>query len=454
VFDRTVFELGGRGPGTVAVFLCGTHTRQDVLELLHHSTTFARSWNVNPGALAGSELWPVVVWFSHAAEPPGGPTARLLSALRKADAGRLGTLLVLGNRADVSVRGWLKAGDQFLPVDELCLPGPGMLRMAVGRLWPLPESGDGAGFRGSQDRAGAQGAGAQAGGARDDRLSHVEAFVGRGNPAAGRELLRRAAEPRVAVIGIGRLGTLLVLQGLLPYGVGSGGGLVLIDDDTVEPANLDIGLLPPEVVGWPKVIAAARMAEVLSPGADVLPVAASVSERAAVEQIVASDFLLSCVDRDWARAAVAVLAARYLKPHIDLAGGGAYTQSGRFSAGGDVRLFLPGWGGCAGCGLDIGAALVELQRGSGDQRGQRAQNDWLRERPGVSPVVLHAVMSAAMHLFLRVLGGELRRPEWHRLDANGALLSWQDFNDQRSPECCVCGINGLQGKGDWEHSDA
>lgn len=245
---------------------------------------------------------------------------------------------------------------------------------------------------------------------------------------------------------------MLTLEHLVPCDIGRDGWLVVIDSDKLELANCDVAPLPRCAVGLPKVEAVARMAVTLNPDAKVHPIFGTLSDRRAIEALVGSDFVFSCVDTDAARIAVAAPAARYLIPHIDFAAGGGYTKSRAVSIGGEVRLFLPGCQGCIACmGVqqDWKKAIRELNRSAEAEREQRLASNWQEERPGSYGPVLHSVIGAGMHKFWGLLTGRIRRPIWAHLDANQAIMEWHDWRRRASWQTCrVC--SRLSGLGDWD----
>lgn len=56
-------------------------------------------------------------------------------------------------------------------------------------------------------------------------------------------------------------------------------------------------------------------------GANVVPLVGTLSDQAVANALISSDVIFTVVDNDRGRVGAAVLAARYLKPHIDMTGG-------------------------------------------------------------------------------------------------------------------------------------
>jgi len=251
------------------------------------------------------------------------------------------------------------------------------------------------------------------------------------------------------------MGSRLILQELVPCEVGRDGWLVAVDGDRVELANLDCMPLPRCAVGLPKAEAVARMARLLDPDANVAPLVTVLSDPRAAEAAALSELMITCVDRQPARMMAAGVAARFCRVHMDLAGGAAFTESRAVSAGGEVRLALPGSsGGCVGCmndGQDWPTAVRDMNESAEGQRDERLRNDPHGERPGSCGAVLSSVLGTGMLLFWRLLQGRLRRSVWLHLDANGDRPEWQDWTRLAGAgECRVCTVDDVRGLGEWE----
>jgi len=226
--------------------------------------------------------------------------------------------------------------------------------------------------------------------------------------------------------------------------------IFLIDSDNVQEANRDVMRLPVGAVGMPKPLAVACMMKALYPDAQVVPVVGTISDRQAAEAVALSHLTVSCVDRNASRLAVAALCSRYNRVHLDLAGGGTYTQSGAIAIGGEVRLYVPGSGrGCVGCFGDrnVLASMQELDSTAGDELHRRLTNPWQLERPGSCGALLYSVAGTAMHLLWRLLQGHQRDSVWLHLDANDSQPIWHDWTGKAWKQICpICRLNGA---GDW-----
>lgn len=163
--------------------------------------------------------------------------------------------------------------------------------------------------------------------------------------ASGQARIRKL---RVAVVGLGGIGSLVSMQ-LAHLGVGE---LVLIDGDIVEASNLSriVGAQVKDIGRTSKVDVAARYIEVLGLGTRVFRVPDFCA--AHHEELLAScDIIVSCVDQVTPRALLNRLAYRHVIPLVDLGvvfrvdGAGAIIgDAGRVVIVGPGRPCLACWG--------------------------------------------------------------------------------------------------------------
>ena len=172
--------------------------------------------------------------------------------------------------------------------------------------------------------------------------------------------VRLIRKTQVAVVGAGRNGS-RVVQLLAAAGFGR---IDVIDDDVIEATNLDgmDGVLQ-EDVGQSKARCVGRSAYRLRPEQIVVGcIERPVTAEEAIVAIRRCDIIVTAVDSDAPRLFASILAARYLRPHLDVACGVVRTPVGRRLAG-DIRFLLPGDGcmHCAASGLpDESRAVREL----------------------------------------------------------------------------------------------
>jgi hypothetical protein len=421
IFDGIALRLSSRYQSEVAICAAGTCEREGRVELLHHSVEYARIWeklDVCLKRISGSGMRPMIIAYA-SRQPSQNEMDRYVSAFRMAGVSSGAFLQIRRAQGILAVGGWLLKDDEFSPVDILNLPGPGMTKLAVGRLWPLDTRAKKEDLVRKDDAD----AGPALQGMPD--LSRLKAFVGEGDTARGEEILNTAGELRIALVGCGRMGCKMVIE-LVKSGVARIGGYYFIDGDVVEEANRDVMMLPKSSVGKPKAEELAKLALALDPGAFVVPIVATVSDRLAAEAVVLSDVIFTCPDNDAPVFGTEVLSRRHNRIHFATSGGTAHTRSRAFAAGGEVYLSMCGCAGCPVCfaGMDHQRAIRELSRSREEERKRRANNDWLAERPGSSGAVLSSVAGTVMHLFWRLLQGKQRRSVWLHYDANGEVPNW------------------------------
>ena len=437
----------------------GVYEREQRVELLCRSAHWIQDLPREVRTTREQGLSPVVLW-QRSYGPVGDELSWVLDAFVRSGVERGAAIALIEGQSAVQALGWFMEADVVFPVDLLSLPGGGMLKMGTGHLWPLPED-EGVTRRQAvavvaKTRRKRKGKGRKPqsadGGLRRDRFSRVIRVIGDGDAARGEEELEKAAHVRAVLMGCGRIGQRLAIE-LVQLGVGSKAGLVVVDPDVAEEGNRDVMLFSPSAVGMPKAEAVAGMATALHPGYRIMPIVGSLSDSVAAEAVAACDFVFSCVDRDSARYGVAALAASHLRPHLDLAGGSAFTRSRGVVLGGEVRLGIPASpSGCVGCmgSASPRTAQRELSLGREEELGQRESTDWTKERPGSSGAVVCSVVGEGMLVFLSVLQGKQSGSIWRHLSVDRGVSTWHTWTDRAATATCrVCGARGLTGLGDY-----
>ncbi len=459
-FERMIYRLGsGRGinflglqaPGPViSVCWMGLYRREGRLELLHRRTEYAGAGTqldeeVRQCCQAG--LSPVIVAYG-SSRPNANQMQRYVSALGQAVDMCCGFVQVARAREILTASGFVAEENRFLPVDMINLPGPGMLRLAVGRVWPVDTAAEAGPAGAGTDTRGAGGTGKE----RD--LSRRIAFLGRGDMPRGLELFSRIKGLRITLIGAGRAGSKLLIE-LVKAGFAWEGGCYVADGDLVEEANLDVMLLPRSSVGKPKAEEVARLAMAVEQSCRVYPIVGTISDGLAAEAAASSDIIITCADNDAAVFGSEVLARRYNRVHLAVTGGTARTVSNAVAAGGEVRLSLCGCPGCCICfgSLDVRRCMRELSRSPEQERADRLNADPLRERAGSDGGILSSVVGGAMHLLDRLVQGTQRRSVWMHYDVNGEIPGWSDWTSRARRSCKYCAAEQFGGDGDWEEHD-
>lgn len=259
----------------------------------------------------------------------------------------------------------------------------------------------------------------------------------------GKEGQERLGAAKVAVVGIGGLGTHVVQQ-LALLGVGQ---LSLIDPQDLDRTNFNryIGVFYDDPVpGTLKVDVGARMVKKINPETRVVSIPDSLISQRAFEAIIASDYVFGCLDCEGVRLILNELCAAYSKPYLDLA-------SGIFlgNPGGRVCVAWDGRG-CIVCyrELDVAEAQTDLMNPE-----VRRDRDAIYGVPrgligdaGPSVVSINGVIAsiAATEFMLLVTGVRTipKRLITYRAHTGGVSVK----TDGPEPDCYYC--VGLWGKGE------
>ena len=228
----------------------------------------------------------------------------------------------------------------------------------------------------------------------------------------------------VAVIGLGGFGSHLALH-LASLGVGH---LALVDDDTVEAANLNRHVLARDSdVGRQKVDAAAENLRAINPLIDISTSAVRVTCAADVETwMLGADLVVCAADRPrveidgWFNAA----ALRSRTPWL---------RGATVGLSAVVDLFVPGRTACAQC---------RLEPGDGDTNARMVEQLRVDARRGTSPVVSPVaglLGSLAALETTKFLTGVAPTPLLdHQLVVDLLSSEVHHVPDRRVPTCTAC----------------
>ena len=228
--------------------------------------------------------------------------------------------------------------------------------------------------------------------------------------ALGPTVLNRLQRSRIAVLGNGRIGSILA-HGLVRLGVAH---LLVIDPDDMEPHNLD-GDLPPNFEGRPKVEALSRfLRPLLRPGATVdarrLPIASPV----AGDLLAETNLVIVCVDNDaarlwanaWALSGHTNLLALTTGQHTD-------PSTGQRLAAAELRL-LPAGTGCLAC-LGGFAQASELLTQLQNPLPAPTPADVREQRPGSLRSWAGIAANLGLRMVEQLVAGDLDRALFRRL---------------------------------------
>ncbi len=267
----------------------------------------------------------------------------------------------------------------------------------------------------------------------------------RQEPLLGEEGQAKLAAARVAVVGVGGLGTHVVQQ-LALLGVGE---LALIDSEELAKTdrNRYIGARHDDPIpGMPKVDIGERTAKDIDPAIRVVKILESLVSDEAFAAVIAADYVFGCLDSEGARLVLTELTAAYAKPYIDLASDVMPGEPLRY--GGQVCVAWDGNGCLVCCGLlDVAEAQAELA-GVEDRRNRDALYGVERAalgRSGPSVVSINGVIASlgVTEFMVGVTG--LRAPQrvlTYRGRRGGVGVS----QDEPMPDCYYC--RGIRGRGD------
>ncbi len=258
----------------------------------------------------------------------------------------------------------------------------------------------------------------------------------------GKEGQARLRDTRVAVVGIGGVGTHVVQQ-LALLGVGD---LLLIDDEELDETNRNryIGVRHDDPIpGTPKVDIGQRIARWIDPEIRTRKVLASVASAEAIDALIEAQYIFGCLDSEGARLMLTELSAAYAVPYIDVASD--ILLGDRLHYGGRVCVAWEG-DGCLFCldELDIAEARVDL---AGDLARKDRDAIYGVERSllgtvGPSVVSINGIVASyAVTEFM--LGITDIRPPHHLLVYRGDLGKVTVNTDPPHADCYYCkGIRG------------
>ncbi len=261
----------------------------------------------------------------------------------------------------------------------------------------------------------------------------------------GEEGQQQLATTRVAVIGIGGLGTHVVQQ-LALLGVGE---ITLNDSEELAETNRNryIGVRHDDLIpGTRKVDIGERIIKEIDPAISVRKVHDSLISEKVFEAVIHADYVFGCLDCEGARLVLNELCAAYSRPYLDLASDIIPENPPNY--GGRVFISLDSQG-CIVCYglLDITEAQADLAgpHGRRDREALYGVDPKILGRSGPSVVSINGVVaSLAVTEFLVTVTG-IRSPK--RLIRYLAHMGRLPIStDDPAPDCYYC--KGIRGRGD------
>ncbi|HXG06099.1 MAG TPA: ThiF family adenylyltransferase [Nitrososphaera sp.] len=272
----------------------------------------------------------------------------------------------------------------------------------------------------------------------NERFNRNEGFF-------GREGQERIAASRIAIIGVGGLGTHVVQQ-LALLGVGH---LTLVDDEELDATNRNryIGAKYDDPIpGTPKVNIGERIIHSIDPGIQVDKVFDSLVSEDAFAAVITADHVFGCLDNEGARLLLTELCAAYSRPYFDIASD--IPPDDLLAYGGRICVAWDG-NGCLVCldVLDVAEAQADLL--DPDARRNRdaiyGVNRELLGGSGPTVVSINGVVaSLAVTEFMVAVTG-IRSPQ-KVLNYYGHRAIVTVSKNDPAPDCYYC--KGLRGMGD------
>ena len=206
----------------------------------------------------------------------------------------------------------------------------------------------------------------------------------------GKDGQRRLADCKVAVIGLGGIGS-LVAEYLARLGVGR---FLLIDDDRVETSNLSriVGASAADVESKRhKTEIAERIIRLSSPLAKIESVVSDVAQYSAAMQLTSCDYLFLAADSMRARLVVNAIVQQYLIPGVQLGAKISADESGALLDVMSVnRPLRPGLS-CLWCNQLIDTNALAVEAKTDEERKQQAYGT---SEPNPSVITLNAVSAS------------------------------------------------------------
>lgn len=335
----------------------------------------------------GADRFPLTDWLVLMVDRSGRSAMEILQQVAPRTSQTV-IVVVLGNSRRGAWDGAVHHEGEFLPLKELRVIGPRMLRLSryADPLELIPQEG---------------------------RWSRTAG-------ALGSAIWPKIRDSHVLLVGCGRNGTIAAWQ-LAGLGVHH---WTLVDPDLLEAANLDAMTgLAARQIGQTKTTALAHRLLQFNPEMSIRCLASPVTE--VMDRLRGRyDLIVSCVDQEAARLGGSWLSRRLLVPHLDLGTSVTRTDDGVTDLNGDARLLLP-FEGCVECvgGIhDRTEAYYELAAPPGSlHRGEPVP--WYEQRAGSLVHLNSLTVAAGIDLWRSLLGGT-QGSAWLRVASN-AEAGWR-----------------------------
>ena len=261
----------------------------------------------------------------------------------------------------------------------------------------------------------------------------------------GREGQDRLAAARVAVVGVGGLGSHVVQQ-LALLGVGA---ILPIDAQELELSNRNrlVGAREDDPIpGTRKVDIAMRTARAIDSAVHLDAVFDSFVSERGFDTIIDADHVFGCLDSEGARLVLTELCAAYARPYVDVSSD--IIPGDPVEYGGQVCIAWSG-SGCLSCTDVLDRSAAEQELASPDERRRLADIYGIPktqlDAAGPSVVSINGVVAslAVTEFMLGVTG--VRAPK-RLLTYYGRTGKVTERTNDPAPDCYYC--KGLWGRGE------
>ncbi len=226
----------------------------------------------------------------------------------------------------------------------------------------------------------------------------------------GEKGLQRIQKSKVAVIGIGGLGTISATK-LVTLGIDQ---LRIVDPDVVDATNLQRQFLYREKdIGKPKVHLAARRLQPLNPEVTIEPIEVQLTKDTVNDLIKDMDVIIDGLDH---------FATRYILNDACCRNNVPYIFAGALEATGNLTTILPGKTACLEC----------IYGGVDDAQQPTCHTI------GVYPTLLGVVANIQVHEAIRIILGHSPRLAGHLLFVDLNSLRFDQFPIARHENCVAC----------------
>jgi hypothetical protein len=250
----------------------------------------------------------------------------------------------------------------------------------------------------------------------------------------GEEGQRKIAKTRIAIVGLGGLGS-HVAQQLAYLGVKQ---FALVDGDKVDRSNLNRLVGASEYdLGREKVAVLGELIERIQPGAEVHRIPKTLLSREAFNAIRGADFVFGCVDNDGVRLVLLELCCAFRKPYVDLAT--EIPDAGSFGG----RMIFTGINrGCPMCHGELDQGEIQDFFATPEQRSEQERIYGVERAAlggsGPSVVSLNGMLaSVGVIEFMRFVSG--LRPNRGFLTYRGNFGTINIPSSAPKPGCYFCG---------------